>query len=241
MKNLHRLYVNSELIPGDQYTLDSNASNYLIKVLRHSSGEKIQCFNGVGKEAICTISSNNNKATLVQINEIISESIQTPPKLHLAIGLLKGQAMDRAIQHATELGATDIWLLQSERSNTHYNDKRLATKIEHWRKVAISSAQQCGETFLPRIHGPNDISTVFDQTRTAERMIFDPKGGPLEKELVLKERILFIGPEGGWSAQEETYFKAEKASLYSLGKRILRAENSPSVALALVNHAQNQA
>ena len=241
MKKLNRLYVNSELIPGNQYTLDSNASNYLIKVLRHTSGEKIQCFNGIGKEAICTISSNNNKATLVQINEIISQSIQRPPKLHLAIGLLKGQAMDRAIQHATELGATDIWLLQSERSNTHYNDKRLATKTEHWRKVTISSAQQCGETFLPRIHGPNHISTVFEQTKTAERMIFDPKGVPLEKNLVLKERILFIGPEGGWSREEESYFKVQKASLYSLGKRILRAENSPSVALALVNHGQNQA
>ena len=70
-------------------------------------------------------------------------------------------------------------------------------------------------------------------------MIFDPLGVPLEKDLIVKERILFIGPEGGWSAKERNYFETQKVSLYSLGKRILRAENSPSVALALVKHAQN--
>ena len=239
MNKLHRLYVDSELTPGNQYNLESNASNYLIKVLRHTSGQQIQCFNGIGKEAICTILSHSNREILIEVNQILSESLQTLPKLHLAIGLLKGQAMDRAIQHATELGATDIWLLQSERSNAHYNEKRLISKVEHWKKVMISSAQQCGETFLPSIHGPNNIYDVFEQTQSAEKMIFDPLGVPLEKDLIVKERILFIGPEGGWSATERNYFETQKVSLYSLGKRILRAENSPSVALALVKHAQN--
>ena len=239
MNKLHRLYVNSELIPESQYTLDSNASNYLIKVLRHTAGQQIQCFNGNGKEAISTILSNSNREILIEVNQIVSESIQTQPKLHLAIGLLKGQAMDRAIQHATELGATDIWLIQSERSNARYNEKRLISKAEHWKKVIISSAQQCGETFLPSIHGPNNIQNVFEQTKSAEKMIFDPEGIPLEKDLVVKERILFIGPEGGWSATERNYFETQKVPFYSLGKRILRAENSPSVALALVKHAQN--
>lgn len=239
MKNLHRLYIDSALVPGSQHALDSDASNYVSKVLRYTSGQQIQCFNGLGKEVVCTLSSAKNKEILVQINEIISDSVQREPKLHLAIGLLKGQAMDRAIQHATELGATDIWLLQSERSNTHFNEKRLLRKARHWRKVTISSCEQCGETFLPRLHGPYEISHVFQQTQSAEKMIFDPKGVPIKKSLCLKERILFIGPEGGWSGDEQTYFETQKVSSYSLGNRILRAENSPSVALALVKHAQN--
>ena len=115
----------------------------------------------------------------------------------------------------------------------------MAKKSDHWRQVSISSCQQCGETFLPNIHGPTDIQSVFQNTGSAEKMIFDPKGVPIKKSLCLKERILFIGPEGGWSGDEQTYFEAQKVPLYSLGERILRAENSPSVALALVKHAQN--
>ena len=112
-------------------------------------------------------------------------------------------------------------------------------KFHHWRQVSISSCQQCGETFLPSIHGPTDIHSVFQKTQSAEKMIFDPEGFLLEKELNPQERILFIGPEGGWSASEKAYFGAQKARFFSLGKRILRAENSPGVALALVSHAQN--
>ena len=239
MRKLHRLYVNCELTPGEQHTLSSDSSNYLCNVLRHGAGHNIQCFNGLGTEAICTILPGTKRETLIRVDGTVSKSNNNTPKLHLAIGLLKGQPMDRAIQQSTELGATDIWLLQSDRSNVQLDEKRMAKKSHHWRQVSISSCQQCGETFLPSIHGPTDIQSVFQNTQSAEKMIFDPKGSLLDKELNPKERILFIGPEGGWSASERAYFESQKASFFSLGKRILRAENSPGVALALVSHAQN--
>ena len=153
--------------------------------------------------------------------------------------MLKGQPMDRAIQHCTELGATDIWLLQSERSNVHLSNERLRLKSNHWLKVCVSSCEQCGESYLPIIHGPMTIEQLFRLTPTIEKIILDPSGKPFSKELPIKERILFIGPEGGWSPQEKKFFASQRLSCFSMGERVIRAENAPTVGLTLAKQAQN--
>ena len=153
--------------------------------------------------------------------------------------MLKGQPMDRALQHCTELGATDIWLLQSERSNVHLSNERLQSKSNHWLKVCESSCEQCGESYLPVIHGPMTIEQLFQATTTIEKIILDPSGKPFSKELPIKERILFIGPEGGWSPKEKEFFASQKISCFSMGERIIRAENAPTVGLTLAKQAQN--
>jgi 16S rRNA (uracil1498-N3)-methyltransferase len=43
-----------------------------------------------------------------------------------------------------------------------------------------------------------------------------------------------VGPEGGWTAEEETLFAAEGWQPVSLGPRILRAETAGITAMAVV-------
>ena len=239
MRTLRRFHLKGDFSTGEELTLDSYLSNYLSKVLRLKTNDQIQCFNGKGLEVLCQLLSVNNKKTSIQVKSIISKSDARKSKLQLAISLLKGQAMDRVMQQATELGATDIWLVQSERTNVHYGGSKLQSKVGHWFKICVASSEQSRATFIPEIHEPSAIESVMERNKSAKRMVFDPAGITIEKELELTNRILFVGPEGGWSSSELDFFKSRNAGIYSLGPRILRAENVPSVALALVEHAQN--
>ena len=238
-KKLHRIYINFQLKLGVPIKLDSSASNYVGRVLRQKEGDQIQCFDGRGTEAICSVSSSKTGYYDLKVEQVFNTPVRTTPKLHVAIALLKGQAMDRAIQHCTELGATDIWLIKSERSNVHLNNERLRSKGNHWLKVCIASCEQCGESYVPEIHGPMTIRGLFEVTTIIEKIILDPSGTPFSKKLPIRERIFFIGPEGGWSAKEKNFFDSRRLSFFSLGERIIRAENVPTVALALAKQAQN--
>ena len=238
-KKLHRIYTNFQLQVSIPIILDSSTSNYVGRVLRRKEGDHIQCFDGKGTEAICSVSSSQAGRYELRIERVFKVPERTTPKVHVAIGMLKGQAMDRAMQHCTELGATDIWLLQSERSNVRLNNERLHSKGSHWLKVCVSSCEQCGESYLPVIHGPMTIEQLFKVTTTIEKIILDPSGKPFSKELPIKERVLFIGPEGGWSPKEKKFFASQKLSCFSLGERIIRAENAPTVGLTLAKQAQN--
>jgi 16S rRNA (uracil1498-N3)-methyltransferase len=44
-----------------------------------------------------------------------------------------------------------------------------------------------------------------------------------------------VGPEGGWTAEEESLFTSEGWESVSLGPRILRAETAGITAMALIS------
>jgi 16S rRNA (uracil1498-N3)-methyltransferase len=57
----------------------------------------------------------------------------------------------------------------------------------------------------------------------------------LQKPTVEKPAVYFaVGPEGGWTAEEEALFAAEHWQPVSLGPRILRAETAGITAMAVV-------
>ena len=57
-------------------------------------------------------------------------------------------------------------------------------------------------------------------------------GADISKPLVL------VGPEGGWSDEETTFFAEQGIARYRLGSTILRAETMPAVALALIQQVR---
>ena len=69
-------------------------------------------------------------------------------------------------------------------------------------------------------------------------MVFQPNAKPLPRTLTGQDRLLLVGPEGGWSAAELHQFDSCGFDQFSLGPHVLKAETVPSVALALIQAAQ---
>ena len=234
-----RFFVPGAHTVDQQLFLNAERSNYLCRVLRLVSGDAIEIFDGAGNVFTCEIITDNPRQTELKV---LTQTVTARPqrsKLGVAIGLIKGQPMDRAIAQATELGATDIYLLEGQRSNVKLNKQRMLGKLEHWRKVIVASCEQCGQINLPTLHDPAQLATMLAQlSETANHLIFfDPQANPAPTQLAPQDRVIFIGPEGGFSPEELRAFADAKVEGYRLGTLTLRAETMPAAALTLIHQA----
>lgn len=221
---------------GAKIQLNSERSNYLCRALRLNIGDEINIFDGNGALFAAVIIKANPRSTDVEITAARPPANSSVYSLTLAIGLIKGAAMDKALQQATELGADKILLIQTDRSNVPLKSDRMENKRAHWERVISASCEQCGQLYLPELKEPQTLEDVISQTENG--MVFHPSGEVFPAQMPPVNRTAFIGPEGGWSDKELDLFQQKQISRYKLGSTILRAETMPSVALGLIQQAQ---
>ena len=221
---------------GAQIKLNSERSNYLCRALRLTVGDEINIFDGTGAVFTAEISDANPRSTEVEITAAAKPVDNRGYSLTLAIGLIKGSAMDRALQQATELGASQIQLIQADRSNVPLKSDRIENKRSHWERIISASCEQCGQLCVPELVGPLTLAQAISQTDSG--IVFSPSGAAFPAHMTPVSRTAFIGPEGGWSDKELVLFQQNQIPSYKLGTTILRAETMPSVALGLIQQAQ---
>lgn len=239
MSRLNRFYVAGPHQIGTTLQLDAERSNYLCRVLRMHEGDSLDIFDGEGGLYRCALQTAHLKRAVIKILKPMPLAPQPTLAPAIALSLLKGQAMDRAIQQATELGVQRIWLLNAARSNTTLTNQRLAQKLDHWRRIIAAACEQCGQLWLPELLQPMSLSQCLTQLpEPVTPLIFDPSGEVLPSAVDMAQPMVFIGPEGGWNDAEMALFEQRHITVYRLGDSILRAETMPAVALALVQQAR---
>ena len=228
--------------PGDRITLAADRSHYLCKVMRLRGGEQVECFDGNGRRILATLTTANAKQAVLDLDEVAPAAPEPGIKIHLGLSLLKGAAMDRALQQATELGGTSITLLAAKRSNVQLSRERADGKLDHWQKVIASACEQSGRLYLPELRPPINVAEFLDTSMSdngLEAIVLDQHGAPLPKTLPSQPRTILIGPEGGWDNAEMALFKARGLTQYKISDNVMRAETVPAVALALLAHVQS--
>ena len=215
--------------------LDGARSHHLVRVLRAQSGDQIEVFDGEGREWSAFIKDADAKACRLELLSLTGRATGTQPALNLAQAIIKGDAMDRLLQKATELGVAAVWLLTSE--FTQVSAKRAEARMAHWQKVLISAAEQSRRLSLPRLHPPTAIEQFLESHNAPTRILLQPGSAPLPRDLARQETTLIVGPEGGWAPSELDAAALTDVALHSMGNLTLRAETAPLAALAAVQHA----
>ncbi len=176
----------------------------------------------------------------------IEHTASTLPRVTIAQGVPKGQKMDFVVEKLTELGAAAIVPLQSER--TIVSDVS-QNKIERWRRLAKSAAQQCGRSDIPEVADPLTFEKMLARFKDYDCVLVPWE---LAERVPLRERLpdlianahdvlVLIGPEGGFSHAEAEAAKEAGAQLVSLGSRILRTETAGLVVLAIIGYISGDA
>jgi len=111
---------------------------------------------------------------------------------------------------------------------------RAGKRIEHWRQVAVSAAEQCGRNRLCEVHDLLRLPTWLAQPSAGERWILAPEEGTSLSAMPHPEGpvSLLIGPEGGWSDKELAAAQAAGCQPVRLGPRVLRTETAGLAAIA---------
>jgi 16S rRNA (uracil1498-N3)-methyltransferase len=228
-----RLYVALPLAPGRELDLPPEGAAHLARVLRLGSGDPVVLFNGDGRDYAGQLLAAGRHGARVRVETAGAPEGEPPLRLHLAVGVSRGERMDFVIQKAVELGVASIRPLFTERSVVRLDAARAERRHAHWQGVLVAACEQSGRRRLPALHPPQALADWLPAA-TGTALLLDPQA---ERSLAALptppgEATLLVGPEGGLSADERA--RAARSGLVAvrLGPRILRTETAPLAALA---------
>ncbi|WP_282362593.1 16S rRNA (uracil(1498)-N(3))-methyltransferase [Pseudomonas sp. PS01300] len=229
---LSRFFIDAPLSLGE-HDLPEAQAHYIGRVLRMAPGDSVQLFDGSGQEYLGELLEVGKKSVRVTLAQALPGQAESPLHVHLGQGLSRGERMDWAIQKATELGASVITPIVSERCEVRLKDERADKRLAHWRQVAISACEQCGRSTVPTIHSPVLLADWLKARDEALKLVLHPVAEPLTSHARPASLAFLIGPEGGLSEVEVEQAKAAGFHAARLGPRVLRTETAPVVALAV--------
>lgn len=213
--------------------LSDTESHHISRVLRLNAGDPIIVFNGRGQswDAEITSAGKHVSARLVKPRP---SPPSAPARVTLAIGLLKGDAMDDVVRDATALGVAEIIPMVTAHAVVPKR-ARGDEAVARWERVAVASAKQCGQLFLPAIAEVTDLADVLRRDISTKLLCVEPALGGAGVSAIGSDSILIlIGPEGGWSEEEVAAARAAGCHTITLGPLTLRAELAPVVAVTRV-------
>jgi 16S rRNA (uracil1498-N3)-methyltransferase len=227
---MQRYFFEGSLSPGALVTLSPEESHHIAKVLRYESNDPILLITGKGEVANATLISVHPKKCVAKVIDVRREGASS--QVILAVGICKGPALDFIVRRSTELGVLAIQPLVTRHSLavSAWNEGR-------WGRVVVEVSKQCEASFFPELLPAKDLR-VWLESRSKDRALVlchekvrgaDPKSDSWKAGVDLA-----IGPEGGWSEEETTWFESHHAIQLGLGKHRLRAETAALVGLTLV-------
>lgn len=235
---LNRVYQDIELATGSTIELDKSASLHLGKVLRASTGDKLEVFNGNGHRYLSTIETIERNKVIISVEEQNTVHNESPLHIHLFQGVSRGDKMELTLQKGVELGVKTFTPIITERCGVKLDQKRWQKKLEHWQKIIISACEQSGRDIIPVIHSPLNWQETIGQLNN-NAIFLDPHSKQsfrdLEKPDQTSEIQLLIGPEGGFSDNEILSVAKKNITPVFLGPRILRTETAALAAVAAIN------
>src|SRR5215467_7757364 len=216
----------------NQAALTGTHADHLVRVLRARIGQEFDIAVGtaVRRGQITSIADN-------RVEFELGEELPTAASIQitLLLAIFKFDRMEWAIEKCTELGVARIVPVIARRTDTHLASA--ATKrAERWRRIAIEAAEQSRRTSPPEIADPAKLKDALRASQ-ALRIVLSES----EQETTLRgvlatagdEVSLAVGPEGGWTNEEQQTFQEAGWLAASLGPTILRAETAAIAAIAI--------
>lgn len=232
------------LAVGGPVHLEPAEAHYLRRVLRLRAGDRVELVDGAGR----LWSALLEPADQLRLEQPVAEPLRCQPPASLPLQLLvvpPRRDADAMVRMLCELGVDRITLLRSRR--------RVAppTPAERTLTIVREACEQCERLWLPRLelerplpeslgpratpaspglwattrlHGLPELSQALVATAEAAR----------ECGVALSGVRLAVGPEGGWSPEEEGLAISLGWQPVSLGRGILRTSTAAVAAAALL-------
>ncbi len=229
-----RFHLPENLVIGQTVALPDNIVRHL-NVLRVRPNENITLFDGKGKAHAARLTVLEKRRAEAEILHEDTTDNASPLNIMLIQSISSGDRMDFTLQKSVELGVTVIQPVISERCIVRLDGERAAKRLARWQEIVISACEQSGRNTVPPVlpiisyrealdKMPSESTKLIMSINRARKLgdIRQPSGAI----------VFMVGPEGGWTEQEEQQAFDAGFQAVTLGKRILRTETAALAALA---------
>lgn len=230
-----RLFVESDLAEDLGVVLDKAQSHYVATVMRRREGEVIALFNGRDGEWLGRLQEVHKNHCLIHITRQLRPQ-QAEPDIYMLFAPVKKVQTNFIVQKATELGAREIWPVQTTRTNA---ERLRADKLA---LQALEAAEQCQRLNVPAIGESRKLETALEALEPDRTLIFCDENHDGEETIELLSSLrgnrkwaVLTGPEGGFTDEEGDLIRGRgNTHAISLGPRLLRAETAVVSSLTLL-------
>lgn len=244
---MHRFYLPPEQCRDASLFLTGREAHHARDVVRVRRGECVAVVDGAGHEFLCEAQEYTRDKVRLAIVEKHFHPAPTS-RVTLLQAVPKGRIMEAIIQKATELGASRIVPVLSERVVAQLDDQDAGHKAAKWRLAAREAIKQCGSAWLPEVEAPVTpsrflarkesfelplIASLESGSRPAREYFraFQAKHGRMPRSV-----CVWVGPEGDFTAAETEVIKSHGVLPITLGQLILRVETAATYCLSVLNY-----
>lgn len=221
--------------------LDSAQAHHARDVLRLPDGTEVEVFDDSGATAMGILHYGESNGANVRIAHIDPDAVHAGLRWIIAAAVPKGDRADWMIEKLSELGTSAFIPLQTTRSIVLPEGR---SKRERWMRIAVESAKQSrrrGVMAIESLTSLNDaIQAAIKTSESAAWVLATEVPGESIQEKIAKRPgaqtlTLFVGPEGGWTADELALFNRHGVAPVRLGYTILRIETAAIAIAAIVS------
>ena len=227
MDFIHYPWAYSETLLGDGGILSEEESRHLRNVLRCKENEPVAVFDGNGAVKLGRLIFRKHDCEVIFTRKV--ERILQGDRSFNLVQLLPNNiaTFEDILRKTCELGITSISPVYGDRSEPkHWTKEIWAKRSDRFRRILIESCKQAKNPFIPKLLDPIPLKSLekktlgycFHGSLNAAKVV--PAGFDNVKNI-----SCIIGPEGGFSSQEEQYL-SEFSQGICLPTCVLRVETA---------------
>ena len=182
-----------------------------------------------------TIVKADAKACLLELQSLTQTTTNPHRHIHIAIAPTKNtNKMAFFVEKAVEMGIGGIRFFFSK------NTERKQLSLDRLTRVSMAALKQSGNLFLPEIKSYLSLKDCLKDAREGNKLIAYMLANPADRLVdflpTRQKTVVFIGPEGGFSAEEITLAEQQGFTSISLGQARLRTETAGIVVCCLLGY-----
>ncbi|MBN1661389.1 MAG: 16S rRNA (uracil(1498)-N(3))-methyltransferase [Anaerolineae bacterium] len=245
---MHRFFVPVASIQGNRATVSEQQAQQIARVLRMQPGERVILLDNSGWEIEAELEAVDARQVAARVLHRRLAAGEPRTKISLYQAVPRSKKFETVLQKGTELGIVEFVPVISERCIVS-DLEDVEKKRDRWQTIIQEAAEQShrgrkpaleGALLFPRAceqaRGRAGLSLILweeEKQRTLRDVLRTPPPGR-ERGWPPFTVNLFVGPEGGFTADEAVLARRYGLVPITLGPRILRTETAGMAAAAAI-------
>ncbi len=236
----HLFYISPEILEKDTLTLSNAESLHAINALRYKEGQGFEVFDGAGNTYLAEITQIKKGTVSFKLIEHLTSEIDDSSDI-IICSAIKLENLEIIVEKLTELNIRKLYITQTKRSQLSLD--YIDAKLDKLRTISINACKQSKRLHVMKIETVefsklNSHSDIQHSQRFYAGISSSNKCIDINTKLPGQELSCVIGPEGGFTDEEELTLSNEGFKPISIAKKILRAETACIVVATMMKYSK---